>query len=80
MGSGELGPFLVGRDPLFYKSCQTNKAKESCSVWIPKSLILPRVEPNAPVWIDIEGSPSLSCGPCSAADKDELPPRGYYLI
>ena len=63
-----------------YKSCQIDKVRESCLVWIPKSFIWLRIEPNTPAWIDVGESPSLSGGSCSGADKDELLPGGCYPI
>jgi len=80
LDSDERDPLLVRRDPLLYKLCQIDKIRKSCSVWIPKFLILLRVEPNTPIWIDIGESPSRSCGSCLAADKDKLPLGGHYLI
>ena len=65
-------PFPLEGVLYLYKSCQIDKAKESCSIWIPKSLIWLRIDPNTPVWIDVEESPSLSSCSCLATDKDEL--------
>ena len=63
-----------------YKSCPIDKVWESYSVWIPQFRILITIEPNTLVWIDIGESLSLSCGSCSAVDKNELLLKGYYLV
>jgi len=69
-----LPPFSLEGILYLYKPYQIDKVKESCSVWIPKSIIWLRIELNAPVRIDVEESLFLSGGSRSTANKDELPP------
>ena len=68
-----LAPFLLEGILYLYNSCQIDKVRVSCSVWIPKSIIWLRIEPDAPIWINVKESPSLSDGSCSVTNKDELP-------
>ena len=73
-------PVLLEGIFYLYKSCQIDKVRESCSVWILKFLILIIVEPSTLVWIDIGKSLNLSNGLRLTVDKDELLSRVNYLL